>query len=90
MVIGMATLRTTKDVIEALGGTKQVALMTGREYPAAFNWRSFETFPPDTYLVLTAALAARGFSAPPSLWRMIAPVTPAANAANQEVPITQG
>ena len=64
-------LCTTVAVMDALGGTRAVADLTGREYGAAFNWRGFETFPPDTYLVMTQALEAQGKTAPPSLWRMV-------------------
>jgi hypothetical protein len=64
-------LTTTAAVMDALGGTKAVAELTGREYGAAHNWRAFETFPPDTYLVMTIALRDRGKKAPASLWRMV-------------------
>lgn len=67
----MAHLTSPIEVIEALGGTDAVAKLTGRKYGAAFNWRSFETFPPDTFLVLTKALEDLGHTAPPSLWRMV-------------------
>jgi ABC-type hemin transport system substrate-binding protein len=64
-------LTETAAIIEALGGTDAVAKLTGRKYSAAFNWRSFETFPPDTYLVMQRALRERGYDAPPRLWRMV-------------------
>lgn len=64
-------LDTTIAVIDALGGTTEVATLTGRNYKAAWIWRTFPTFPADTYLVMTDALAKRGHSAPPSLWRMV-------------------
>ncbi len=67
----MIYLTDTTAVIEALGGTEAVGRLTGRKYSAAFNWRSFETFPPDTFLVMTKALHDRGMEAPPSLWRMV-------------------
>lgn len=60
--------------MDALGGTRAVADLTGRTYPAAFNWRSFQTFPADTYVVLTAALRDKDLTAPDSLWGMVAPV----------------
>jgi hypothetical protein len=63
-------LRTTKDVIEALGGTTAVAELTGRSYRAAFNWRGFQTFPANTFLKMRAALDEKGELAPPSLWGM--------------------
>lgn len=65
-------LTTTTDVIEELGGTSAVAELTGSTYAAVFNWRGFETFPSKTFLVMEKALAAKGRSAHPSLWGMIA------------------
>lgn len=67
----MTELADTVAVIEALGGTNAVAKLTGRKYSAAFNWRSFEHFPPDTFLVMQKALQERGYDAPPKLWRMV-------------------
>lgn len=63
-------LRTTVDVIEALGGTRAVAELTGRTYNAAHNWRGFPTFPANTFLKMQAALNERGHVAPSSLWGM--------------------
>jgi hypothetical protein len=65
-------LETTTEVIEALGGTSAVAELTGSTYAAAFNWRGFERFPAKTFIVMSDALAAKGKSASPSLWGMIA------------------
>ncbi len=67
------TLTSTVSVFDALGGTQAVADLTGRTYKAAFNWRSFKTFPSDTYLVLTTALREAGHTAPDSLWGMVEP-----------------
>lgn len=67
----MQELTTTNDVIRALGGVSAVAELTERTYDAAWNWTRFETFPADTYLVMKAALEAQGYTAPPSLWRMV-------------------
>lgn len=67
-------LTSTVAVMDALGGTKAVAQMTGREYNAAHNWRSFDTFPPDTYVVMQDELAKRAKSAPARLWRMVEPM----------------
>jgi hypothetical protein len=67
----MPVLSTTDVVIDALGGTTAVARLTGRKSPsAAANWRACRYFPPNTYLAMTMALAARGHSAPAWLWRM--------------------
>lgn len=63
-------LTTTEDVIRELGGVHAVAALTGRKYNAAAHWVKFKTFPSNTYLSLKTALAAKGFSAPDSLWNM--------------------
>lgn len=67
----MALLTTTADVIDALGGTEQVAALTGRKYNAVWMWRAAKNFPPDTFLILKHSLEAQGQAAPPSLWRMV-------------------
>jgi hypothetical protein len=64
-------LTSTAAVMDALGGTRTVADLTGRTYAAAFNWRSFKTFPADTYVALTAALRGAGCVAPDALWGMV-------------------
>jgi ABC-type hemin transport system substrate-binding protein len=64
-------LSTTEEVILALGGVRAVAELTGRKYTAACNWANFQTFPPDTFVVMKAALTDRGYAAPNSLWRMV-------------------
>jgi hypothetical protein len=50
---------------------RSVAELTGRNYDAAYNWKRFGQFPSDTFVVMQAALADRGMTAPPSLWRMV-------------------
>jgi len=65
------TLVTTEQVITALGGNRPVARLTSAKHNAVSNWRKCKTFPARTYLALTAALHARGKSAPPSLWGML-------------------
>jgi hypothetical protein len=67
----MKTLHTTKEVIAALGGNLAVAALTGRTNKASWNWGRFTTFPANTYLVMNAELARRGFDASPALWRML-------------------
>lgn len=68
-------LSTTRDVVIALGGTKAVAALTARKYSAAANWVCDSgQFPANTYVVLNAALASVGKSAPPSLWGMKLPL----------------
>lgn len=68
-------LRTTKEIIEFLGGLDEVAKLTGRNKDAAWNWlHRFDTFPANTFVAITSALEAKGCSAPPSLWKMVEPV----------------
>lgn len=66
----MIELITTEQVMHALGGTWPVAELTGRKYTAAAHWFKGETFPPNTFLVMQAALKAKGMKAPAALWRM--------------------
>lgn len=69
----MQELSTTAEVMDVLGGTTAVAALTGRKYDAAWNWKTFKHFPPDTYLVMAGALMAKGYTAPTTLWRMVQP-----------------
>jgi hypothetical protein len=62
-------LDTVASVIDALGGPHAVLALTGARYTALCNWRKAGNFPPDTYKLMTDALAARGNSAPARLWR---------------------
>jgi hypothetical protein len=66
----MVRLETSAAVIDALGGNGAVAALIGAKYrQRVSNWRKMG-FPADTFLVLTQALAEKGFEAPPSLWDM--------------------
>lgn len=70
--LGMAEreLTTTTEVVKELGGIAAVAELTGSQYKAAANWKSFDRFPAKHFLVMTRELKRRGKSAPPSLWGM--------------------
>lgn len=70
----MDELHTTSEVMDALGGNPVVAELTGSKPKAVSNWRSFETFPSNTYVAMTVALNAIGKTAPASLWGMKQPV----------------
>lgn len=61
---------STSEVIEALGGSRAVTRLTGRGLEAVCNWRNRPGFPPNTYLAMTQALAAKGLFAPAWLWNM--------------------
>lgn len=67
----MVILNSTSEVIDALGGTENVAQITGRKYNAVWMWRAAKNFPPDTFLILRHALEAQQQTAPASLWRMV-------------------
>lgn len=69
----MDELLTTSDVMDALGGNLAVAELTGSKPKAVWNWRGFDTFPSNTYVAMTAALLAKGKTAPASLWGMKQP-----------------
>jgi hypothetical protein len=64
------SLLSTSAVIEALGGTIEVARLTKRRDSAVRNWRGFPTFPSNTYKIFEKALKARKLSAPDWLWNM--------------------
>jgi hypothetical protein len=66
----MTTLRSTSDIITALGGIEAVAELTGTSINGVYNWRAGKQFPADTYLLLNAALKAIGDDAPDTLWPM--------------------
>lgn len=63
-------LTSTAAVMDALGGVPGVMQITGASYKAAFNWKSFPTFPSKTYVAMTDALSRAGKCAPASLWGM--------------------
>ena len=68
----MTELNTPHEIIDALGGIDEVATLTNRKSDAVWNWdRRSETFPANTFVVMTQALNARGLTAPISLWRMV-------------------
>lgn len=67
----MKKLRTAKDVVEALGGLTAVCELTGANTKQAWNWIGrAETFPSNTYVVMTRALRRRQAQAPAWLWNM--------------------
>ena len=66
----MKILKTTSEVMDALGGNQAVSQLTGRTAQAVSNWRRFDSFPSNTFVAMTAALAMSGQFAPASLWGM--------------------
>jgi hypothetical protein len=71
---GMKQLTTIDEVIAELGGPTEVAKLVGAKWSSSvYNWKS-QGLPSKTFLVLQAALAEAGCTAPPSLWSMPQPV----------------
>lgn len=66
----LETLETAAEVFTALGENPGVAELTGAKASAISMWRAAESFPPNTYVIMTDALRAVGKTAPDSLWRM--------------------
>ncbi len=69
----LESLDTAEQVFDALGGYLGIAEIVGCKPNAASNWKTFGSFPANTYIALTEALHARGKTAPASLWRMKLP-----------------
>jgi hypothetical protein len=69
----MTNLQSTSAIIDELGGTAEVARLTSTTYKAVGNWKSFDRFPANTYLIIQAELSRRGKSAPDRLWAMREP-----------------
>lgn len=66
-------IQTADAVIDLLGGTSATARLVGRSNQAVSNWRGTGRLPPETFLVISAALSERGASAPASLWGIAEP-----------------
>ena len=66
----MTTLRTTSDIINALGGIETMAELTGTSVNGVYNWRAGKQFAADTYRLLKDALEEIGHDAPDTLWPM--------------------
>lgn len=64
------TLDSVDAVIDALGGTFEVARLVGRKPQAVSNWRGRASMPPEFFVVMSDALRARDLRAPPALWGM--------------------
>lgn len=62
-------LNSIEEVIDALGGNREVASLTGRKSLHAVSmWKNRNAFPGSTLLIMQAALKTRGKSAPSQLW----------------------
>jgi len=70
---GQRALRSARAIIAAIGGNGPVAVLTGRKTQHVTNWKHGGRLPASTFLVLTAALAERGYRASPKLWGIAEP-----------------
>lgn len=64
-------LSSVRDIIAAIGGDEgngPIAALTGRKTQHVTNWKTEGRLPADTFLILTEALAKRGYRASPKLW----------------------
>jgi hypothetical protein len=66
-------LKTIAEVLRELGGPAEVGRLTGKSTQAVWNWGDRGRIAPDAYLVMTAELERRGFSAPAELWTIQTP-----------------
>lgn len=57
-----------KRLVAVLGGIDGIQLLTGAGRTSIFNWIAWKQFPARYFLVMTTALATRGYKAPPSWW----------------------
>lgn len=78
MGIRLRTLRTTSEVIDALGGNIPFGEMIStakfeRVAQHVSNYRRTGNFPADSFLVVRAALEAKGLTAPAALWGITDP-----------------
>ena len=66
-------LDTTDEVIDECGGTVAFAKLIARDKQHVSNYRSTGRFPPDTFLIVEAALKKRRCRAPSMLWSITDP-----------------
>lgn len=64
----MRTLDTVEAIVEELGGTGAVAVLTARGPSAVSNWKTARRFSSETYLIIQDALLSKQCRAPASLW----------------------
>lgn len=62
-------IKRVDEVIDALGGAKEVADLFAIGRNAVSQWKT-RGFPPETYVVMQERLARKGFCAAPALWNM--------------------
>lgn len=60
---------TVAQVVDALGGTREVAELFQTSVRCVYNWRQ-NTLPANTYVPIKELLRKRGTDAPDTLWSM--------------------
>jgi hypothetical protein len=69
----MREIKTTTEIIDALGGNLVVARLTSAKAKSVSRWR-VTSFPANTFLLLKSELLRRGITAPDHLWSMREPL----------------
>jgi hypothetical protein len=67
----MQELPDTSAVIDALGGTVAVAVLTSRVKQQVSAWRKSNIFPSKLYPLMRDELTKRDLTAPPALWGIV-------------------
>lgn len=63
-------MSSTRRVIDAFGGNKKFAEVVGTTPQAVNNWRKANTFPANTYVIITTLLDTAEIAVPDSLFSM--------------------
>ena len=72
--LALKPCQSLEDVFAALDGDNGVMALTKSRQNNVFNWRNAQRkFPAKFYLIMTRALAKKGYTAPPSLWGIAEP-----------------
>lgn len=61
-------LKTVDAIVDALGGTSEVAVLTGVSLPAVSNWKTRRRIPSEKFMIVADALEQRGVKADPDLF----------------------
>ena len=64
------SLQSFDEIVDALGGVKEVARLTGSTSVQVCHWRTrYGVFPAEQYLNISKALVVRGYGAPTHLFK---------------------
>lgn len=71
-------LKSVEAIVDALGGTVPVSVMTGVTVPAVLNWKKRRRIPTERFFFFSVELAKAGKAAPdPAVFGFHAPAEPA-------------